>query len=231
MSDKANPMLKNKETAKIGALLNLKKNDEAAFKNRFDFQRPSRYYNERTGDFGWGYEISAAISRDTLESLIKNLKTLIHDYNSRPDVNEPFDVETEKLTPEQIKVLGQVIKVVQDAVEINADNPNPVVEESLSGFYKELQEAVQKDEVYEFLSNALTKASQFQKKNTFYPYELENSLIIRFADPAATFADPKSKWGNEGYKVKAEFEGGIRIKKGGGSYNVNIDKFKSTPEA
>ena len=231
MSDKTNPQIRNKETAKIGALLNLKKGDEAAFRNRFEVQRPSRYYNERTGDFGWGYEISSTISRDALESLIKNLKTLIQDYNAKPDVKEPFDVETERLTPEQIKTLGQVIKVVQDAVEINSDNPNPVVEESLSKFYKELQEAVQKDEVYEFLADALTKASQFQKKNTFYPYGFENSLVIRFSDPAATFAAPKSKWQSEGYKVKPEFEGGVAIRKGGGTYDVNIDKFKFTQDA
>ena len=233
MSDKANPAIRGKETAKIGALLKFKKGNEFErdFKNRYDFKRPERYYNPRTGDFGWGYEISSNISKPELEGLLKNLKTLIHDYNSKPDVGEPFDLETEKLTPDQIKVLGQTIKAVQDAIEINGDNPNPVVEEALSGFYKELQEAIQNDDVYEFLSNALIEASSFQKKNTFYPYEIENSLIIRFADPAATFAAPMNKWKEEGYKIKDGFEGGIRIRKGGGSYNSNIDKFKATPES
>lgn len=227
MSNKTNPVLRNKETAKIGALLNLKKGNETFFKNRYDFSKPIRYYNERTGDFGWGYEFSSNIPGSEVESMIKNLKTLIHDYNAKPDVNEPFDLETERLNPEQIKILGQVVKIVQDAIEVNSDNPNPIVEESLNLFYKELKEAIQKDEVYEFLSDALTKASNFQKKNTFYPYEFENSLIIRFADPSATFAAPKSKWQSEGYKIKKEFEGGIIIKKGSGSYDTNIDKFKS----
>jgi hypothetical protein len=222
-SNQTNSFLRDKETANMGWELKLMKgNDkksgvpyETLFRRKFEFQRPE-YYKSASGIFGWGYKIPPMINQERYNSLVQNLKTLVHAYN---DIKkQEFDLETQNLTPEQIKVIGQIIDAVETSRDAAAQEGggNGKIVVDLDKYLQDLQDAVEKDEVYEFLIDSFEKTKNFQRKNlSFHEYSFLNSLVIRFADPHATYAAPANIWKTKGYKPKDEYGRGIPIQKMG----------------
>lgn len=221
-SDKPFPDENSKETASMAHFLKLTKGKDRDFNNRFGFEKPSYWKDQKTGKFGWGYTITPNMDKEKIQKYINNLKDLIHDYNNQKRLE--YDLQTQQLTPEQIQAVIQISNTVE-----SAENENQGTEAgtNLSKYLDELQNAIENDDVFDFLIDTFEKVKSFQKKNlSFYEYSFLNSLIIRYADPSATFAAPKSIWEAKGYQIKQDFAHGITIQKAGGKRDTTWENAK-----
>jgi len=230
-SNLPNQFLRDKEAANMSWELKLMKGAdrktgtpyETLFRNKFEFKRPD-YHKLASGVFGWGYKVSPMIGTDEYNMLVGNLKTLVHAYN---DIKkQDFDLETQNLTPEQIKVVGQITDAVKTSRDAAAQEGTggSVIANGLNGYLEELQDAIEKDEVFNFLIDSFEKTKSFQRKNlSFHEYSFLNSLVIRYADRQAIYAAPGSIWKTKGYQPKAEYGRGIPIQKMGSGKNTTWD--------
>jgi hypothetical protein len=194
------------------------------------FTKPT-YFNDRvTGIFGWGYFVAKSATPEKIESIIKNLKSLVVEFNEKKKL--PPDEEVRDLTLNQIKSIEQIVQAVQNT-EVKAENEE--VKRNLQKYLEDLEAAVESDEVFEFLILNLEKAKTFQKRNTGWNYSILNSLIITISDPTATYAGPQMYWDGRNYQVKKEFlTKGINILKPatgkGTDVNDKVKFFKDNPE-
>ncbi len=219
-SDVSDSYDRTKEAAKIGAKLNL----TSKTRNKWDhsFAPPKYWTNKSKSIFGWGYFVPSGTEQEYIDDMIANLKTLVDEYNVKEKLD--VDLKTSQLTPKQIKAVEDIVDAVESAEKQNKDNK---VKRNLEKYLDDLEEAIENDEVYEFLIDTYEKTKNFQKKNmSFYKYSFLNSLIIRYSDPQATFAAPKSVWKSKGYDVKDEYKSGIVIIKLGGNRDTTWDNAK-----
>jgi hypothetical protein len=132
-----------------------------------------------------------------------------------------YDLQTHNLTPEQITLIHQIIDSVESSSQ---ESSNPETSSNLKSFLDSLMNAVEEDSVFEFLIETFEKVKNFQRKNlAFYPYSFLNSLIIRYADPNAIYAAPRSIWKEKGYSIKPEYGNGIAIQKMGQKKDTTWD--------
>lgn len=233
-SDLKDPEARNKETAKMAAKLNVSSKNIGNFKNVFPFQPPVYLKNlTPSGAFGWGYEISNVDSPDKVNRFVGQLKELVHYYNTVD--KQDYDLSTHNLTPEQITQINTIVDAVEGSKEAAESTGSVEVAQNLDRYLDELMNAVENDDVFEFLIDTFEKVKQFQAQNdNFHSYSFLNSLIIRFADPKATFAAPKFVWADKGYSIKPEFSKGILILKPGNKKNTTKDNaywYKDNPDA
>jgi len=224
-SDSIDPKTRTMETGNFGNLSNVAKS--AQHKWGHDFTMPVNVkYKDK---FGWGYKITPGMSSEEASRLLDQLKKLVDEYNVMK--KRPIDPETASLSsPEQVSAISQIADMVEKAIE---DNTNPKIKENLEHYLDELENAIQTDEVYQFLIESYEKTSNFQKRNLlFYRYSFGNALIIRYADPEATFAASKKGWEDKGYRIKPEFSQGITIFKKGLQNTTlkNAKWFERNPE-
>jgi len=233
-SDLKDQTARDKETAKMGFKLNVSAKNLGNFKNTFSFQPPSYLKNlTSNGAFGWGYEITNLDSPDKVNTLVGQLKELVHHYNTVE--KQDYDLSTHNLTPEQITQINAIVDAVEGTKEAAESTGNVQVAQNLDRYLDDLMNAVENDDVFEFLIDTFEKVKQFQSQNdNFHSYSFLNSLIIRFSDPNATFAAPKFVWADKGYSIKPEFSKGILILKPGNKKNTTKDNaywYKNNPNA
>ena len=225
-SDNIFPDEYSRETAGMSYFLKLKKGDEQKFSNRFDFERPTYWKDEKTGKFGWGYTITQGMNQEKIQKYLNNLKELVHDYNNQKKLQ--YDLETQQLTPEQINAVIEIVNAVEGAEEANKGTEVSV---NLNKYLDSLQDAIENDDVFNFLIDTFQQVKSFQRQNLhFHDYSFLNSLIVRISDPRATYAAPKNIWEAKGYKIKPEYAMGITITKGGSKKDTtweNANWFKS----
>ena len=209
---------RDKETAGMGWQLSLTKGNEAKFRNRYDFNPPV-YWKGENGRFGWGYKITAGMGETEVAVLVNRLKELVHDYNDKKKIE--FDLSTQQLTPEQIELINKIVDTVQVAGDENAGTDSG---RNLDKYLEDLQNAIEDDKVFDFLVDTFEKVKSFQRKNlSFYKYSFLNSLIIRYADPQAIYAAPRTTWEAKGYGIKPEIKHGIIIQKMGTKKDTTWD--------
>ena len=150
----------------------------------YNFEKPKHFKDNSTGIFGWGYFVSASASEERKEKIMNDLKFLVGEYNKLSNIEA--DAKVEGMTPSQVEELTNVVQ----AVEKSADSPktNQDAKRNLNKFLDDLAEAVENEEVFEFLIQNFEKAKTFQKRNTAWKYSILNSLTITSADPSAKFS-------------------------------------------
>lgn len=217
---------RNREAAYMSALVSLKKDKYWPY----DFERPA-YHLDKSGAFGWGYLINDTMPPEQTEQLLSNLKFLVAEYNKKKNIAE--DAETAGLSFDQIEELMKLTD--SEAIKAAAEQTqNPKFKNNLENYLIELGNAIEKDEVFEFLIENFEKAKNFQKRNSGYKYSILNSLIVTAADPTAMFAGPEYYWQGRNYQIKSEFKGkGIYIIKPSGRSDMaqKVDYFRKHPEA
>jgi hypothetical protein len=195
-----------KESARIGALLKVTKStvyDKS-------IPKPSRFMDNQTGQFGWGYFLPMDATDEKTNEILNNLRELKKEYYKAMKM-EPQE-DTGNLSLNDVKELRSVVnnvqaleKQVEDAVE-NTDNSQ--VKNRLEQYFTELQKAIEEDSLFTFLIDNYEKAKKFQdnSKRLGWNYSLLNSMLITVGDPDVIMAGPKKYWSDEGQKVKNEFE-------------------------
>lgn len=166
--------------------------------------------NPETGQWGYGYFITKnkENSPGYVEGKLNNLKELVRDYNNKKGLEE--DVATGKLT---LKQIGQIQNLVS-AIESSMDKDmNPETKAKLEQYLDELSNAIEQDEVFEFLTQKYNEASKFERtnKSAGIDYSITNSMIILAADPDAIIAGQKDFWEGRGYRIKDNMSYGISI--------------------
>jgi hypothetical protein len=223
-----------KETAKIGALL------KVTSKTVYDksIPKPSRFMDNQTGQFGWGYFLPVNATQEKTDEILNNLRELKKEYYKAAKM-EPSE-DTGNLSLNDIKELKSVVnnvqaleKQVEDAVE-NTDNS--VVKSRLEKYFTDLQKAIEEDSLFTFLIDNYEKAKKFKDNSNRlgWKYSLLNSFLITVGDPDVIMAGPKKYWNDEGQKVKPEFENnGIVILKPatkGSDYRDKLNWAKQNPD-
>lgn len=226
-SDNPNPNEAAKEAAKMGSTLNLTKGKAGQW--RKPYNAPKYFKDRQTGRFGWGYLINPGMDQAQIDTLISHLKELIADYNKAESLE--VDLETQGMSENQIQRIQNMVQAVESTEE---NTQNEVVKANLDRYLTELEEAVENDEVYDFLIKTYENVKNFQNQNSAWKYSFLNSLIITYGDPEAILAGPKQYWEERNYKIKDEFIGkGIMITKMGSKKSDVWDKarwFKDHPD-
>lgn len=225
-SDNPDPNEASKEAAQMASILNLTKSKAAAWNKPFN---PPKYWKDnKSGRFGWGYLITPTMDDTQRNTLINNLKELVADFNKAQELEA--DLETQGLTESQIETIQQIVQQVETAEESTL---NERVKANLDKYLDDLAEAVESDEVYDFLIKTYQNVNNFQNRNTAWKYSFLNSLTITYGDPDAILAGPKQYWEERNYRIKEEFVGkGIMITKMGRKSDVAAKAawFKSNPD-
>jgi hypothetical protein len=162
---------------------------------------PTYFKDFKTGKFGWGYYIPTDMSQEKALEYFENLKSLVRDYNVQKKLQD--DAETHSLSFNQIRLLNDMVEAIESA---EVATTNTVFKNNLDKYLTELEDAVEADEVFEFLIKTYEQAKQFQKRNTAWNYSILNSLIITKSDPLATLSGPEAYWAGRNYRVKEEFK-------------------------
>lgn len=195
-----------KETARIGALLKVTKStvyDKS-------IPKPSRFVDNQTGQFGWGYFLPMDSTQEKTDEILKNLRDLKKEYYKAMKM-EPEE-DTGNLSLNDIKELRSVVDNVQtleNQIEDAIDNTdNSIVKNRLEKYFSDLQAAIEEDSLFTFLIDNYEKAKKFQdnSKRLGWDYSILNSMLITVGDPDVIMAGPKNYWSDEGQKVKKEFE-------------------------
>jgi hypothetical protein len=225
-SDNPNPNEASKEAAKMANVLNLTKGKAGQWVKPYN--APKYFKDRQTGRFGWGYLITPNMDQEKINTLISHLKELVADYNKSENLEA--DLETQGMSENEIQRIQNIVQAVE-AVEENTQNE--AVKANLDRYLTELEDAVENDEVYDFLIKTYENVKNFQNQNTAWKYSFLNSLTITYGDPEAILAGPKQYWEERNYKIKDEFIGkGIMITKMGKKSDV-WDKakwFKNNPD-
>ena len=166
--------------------------------------------NPETGQWGYGYFITKnkENSPGYVEGKLDNLKELVRDYNNKKSLEN--DVATGELT---LKQVGQ-IQNLTSAIENTLDKEmNPETKAKLEQYLDDLSNAIEQDEVFDFLTQKYNEASKFERSNKSAgrDYSITNSMIILAADPGAIIAGQKDFWEGRGYKIKESRSYGISI--------------------
>ena len=219
-----------KETAMMGKILKLTK--DAVWPHTFE--KPKYFKDISTGIFGWGYFVGPNVSEEKSQESLNNLKTLVSNFNTEKKLAP--DTEVGGITLNQLEQIGQITQAVEGAIEATE---NTEIKNNLDQYLDDLQNAVENDDVFEFLIQNFEKAKTFQKRNSGWKYSILNSLIITIAQPLAQYAGPRDYWLGRNYQIKPEFvKNGVLIlkpKKGvggkGSDLNQKAKYIKDNPEA
>jgi len=219
-----------KETAMMGKVLKLTK--DAVWPHTFE--KPKYFKDSSSGMFGWGYFIGPNTPEEKSQESLNNLKTLVSNFNTEKKLAP--DTEVGGITLNQLEQIGQITQAVEQAADATE---NIEIKNNLDKYLDDLQNAVENDDVFEFLIENFEKAKTFQKRNSGWKYSILNSLIITIAQPLAQYAGPKDYWLGRNYQIKPEFvKNGVLIlkpKKGGGGKGSDLSQkakyMKDNPEA
>lgn len=187
------------ESAGMGFKLNM--TDKTKHNWNKPFKIPTYFKDFKTGKFGWGYYIPTDMPHETALEYLENLKTLVRDYNIAKKLD--VDAETNELTFNQIQLLNDIVEALDNAI---AKTENPVANANLEKYFIELENAVESDEVFDFLIKTYEQAKGFQQRNVAWTYSILNSLIITKCDPSATLSGPDVYWSGRNYRIKEEFK-------------------------
>ena len=194
-----------KEAAMMGKVLKLTK--DAVWPHTFE--KPKYFKDSSTGMFGWGYFIGPNTPEEKSQESLNNLKTLVNNFNTEKKLAP--DTEVEGVTLNQLEQIGQITQAVEQAAEATG---NIEIKNNLDKYLDDLQNAVENDDVFDFLIENFEKAKTFQKRNSGWKYSILNSLIITIAQPLAQYAGPKPYWEGRNYQIKPEFiKNGVLILK------------------
>jgi len=195
-----------KETARIGALLKVTKStvyDKS-------IPKPSRFVDNQTGQFGWGYFLPMDATQEKTDEILNNLRELKKEYYKAMKIQPEED--TQNLSLNDIKELRSVVdnvQVLENQIEDAIDNTdNSQVKNRLEKYFSDLQKAIEEDSLFTFLIDNYEKAKKFQdnSKRLGWDYSILNSMLITVGDPDVFMAGPKNYWNDEGQKIKSEFE-------------------------
>jgi len=207
-----------KETIDMSRVLGLSKDNAAKFFKDRGFVPPQNTntkgrkagINPEDGQFGWGYFITKAMesSPGYVEGKLNNLKELVRDYNTKKSLDD--DLATGELTIKQVNQIQNLTSAIEKTLD---KEMNPETRAKLDKYLDELSNAIEQDEVFDFLTEKYEKANDFRKanKSAGHDYTISNSMIILAADPNALIAAQRDFWEGRNYRVKAGNEYGIHI--------------------
>lgn len=221
------------EALKMSSILSLAADKKASFmKENPGVGRLNYYKNPETGQFGWGYFIDGVVEKNPSlqEKMLDWLKGLVRKYNIQNGLED--DVKTGELTIDQVGIIQDLESSIEEASVMN-----PETKAKLEEYLDELTEAVENDEIFEFLTKKYSEAKQFIHNNVragtteTHPYTISNTFIIRAADPQAILAAQKGFWTGRGYKVKEGASGiSIRFPRNSGTRGT-AKAIQKSPEA
>ena len=188
--------LGSKETAMMGAILKLRKTDVWPH----EFEKPKHFSDKSTGIFGWGYFIGPNVTEEKSQISLNNLKTLISNYNAEKKLQP--DTEVAGVTLGQLEQIGQIVQAIEQVAQ---ETENIEAKSNLDKYLDDLQNAVENDDVFEFLIDNFEKAKVFQKRNSGWKYSILNALLITISDPTANYAGPPRYWEGRNYRIKNDF--------------------------
>jgi len=210
-SDNPSGEIAGQETKDFANKMNFTKNAIKAKKWKHDFIPPQwAMIDKETGQFGWGYFITKVRENmpGAVDKLFSNLKTLVRDYNTSKNLEQ--DAESGDLTVAQIGQIQNLTSAIEDtlATEMNAET-----KAKLEKYLDDLSIAIEKDEVFEFLTEKYEEASKFKATNQSagHKYTISNAMIILAAQPNAVLAAQRGFWEGRNYRVKEGSEHGIHI--------------------